>query len=64
MCADFAVSSHHQIFSVLRKSNHEPYSYLVMFRPPARELCLDTLEEIYNTRKTHSYTLTLLTTKP
>ncbi|CRG92164.1 mRNA cleavage and polyadenylation specificity factor complex subunit pta1 [Talaromyces islandicus] len=25
--------------------------YLVMFRPPARELCLDTLEEIYNTHE-------------
>lgn len=29
------------------------YRYLIMFRPPAREMCLDTLEDVYQTCKFH-----------
>jgi hypothetical protein len=28
--------------------------YLVMFRPPAREMCLNALEDVYNTCKLNS----------
>lgn len=30
-----------------------PLSYLIMYRPPAREMCLDTLENVYETCKFH-----------
>lgn len=39
------------LLSLISSQLTNPLSYLIMYRPPAREMCLDTLENVYETCK-------------